>query len=120
MEKKIHPGTIEFYEVINWLIKELKKEGMTTIEKHLGRDVKEKKEFDIPGDFQSYYAAQCWVHANGYEDGSMDGLFNPIALVKGEYNLAQKWHNICRSDRKKVDGVMYCPRNGKAIIYIFN
>lgn len=44
----------------------------------------------------------------------------PIALVKGCYNLPQKWKNFSVLDKKDIDGVMIGDfRNGVVKIYFF-
>lgn len=44
-----------------------------------------------------------------------------IEIVKGEYNLPQKWKNFHHSDKEMVDGVMVSNdyRNGEVKIYLF-
>lgn len=76
----------------------------TAKQTYLGKEVKEKHEFNVEGTFESYYAASKWAKDNGYEAGSMDGS-NPIALMK-DYDYVAKWHNISPKDRKIVHGVM--------------
>jgi hypothetical protein len=78
---------------------------METIKQtYLGKEVKEKHDFNVEGTFESYYAASKWAKDNGYETGSMDGS-NPIALMKG-YDYVAKWHNISAQERKMIHGVM--------------
>jgi len=76
----------------------------TAKQTYLGKEVKEKHEFNVQGTFESYYAASKWAKDNGYSMGSMDGL-NPIALMK-DYDYIAKWHNISRTEQQLVHGVM--------------
>ncbi len=71
---------------------------------YLGREIKEKHEFNVEGTFESFYAARSWAVNRGYEIGSMDG-FNPIAMMKG-YDYVAKWHNLNRKEQQSVHGVM--------------
>jgi len=90
------------------------------VKKHLGKIVKEVKVFDVPGTFESMYAAERWLRENGYSYGSTGRGSDPVAILKGGYDLPQKWHNISALGRSIVDGVMYCGRDEKATVYIFN
>lgn len=92
----------------------------------LGRNVAAKMTFIEKGIFQSMYAAQGWCSAHGYSYGSgskdrMSGRNLPTAIVKGEYNLPQKWHNMEEEEQNGVDGVMVSHdwREGTVHIYIF-
>lgn len=89
--------------------------------KYLGRPVKVKYTFSVPGTFESYYAACKWCSDNGYSDGSTDTGVH-VALRKGEYDLPQKWKNMSEADKGSVDGVMASRdfREGSVTIYIFN
>jgi len=90
-----------------------------------GRKVMSEQTFNKPEGqtFGGYYAALEWLGKNGYSDGSMDagGRHNPIALVKGPYNLPQKWHNFTKEDKQKCDGVMiaYDWREGDVRVILF-
>lgn len=90
-------------------------------EKYLGRIVKEKHKFNVKGTFESFYSAQAWCAANGYEEGSMCSPM-PIAIMKGEYDLPWKWKNLTKKERSIVDGVIVSNdfREGEVIVYIFN
>lgn len=90
-------------------------------EKYLGRIVKEKHTFNEKGTFESFYSAQTWCAANGYEEGSMCSPM-PIAIMKGEYNLPWKWKNLNAKERSMVDGVIVSNnfREEEVTIYIFN
>jgi len=83
------------------------------------KTIKQTKEFDLSGDFESHRAAENWLHDRGYSTGSMDGS-NPIAIVKGEYNFTQKWHNFTKFDKELIDGILVSNRNGKAKIVLYN
>lgn len=100
----------------------MKEETLLKGEKYLGRKVKEKYTFSVPGTFESYYAACGWCHENGYSDGSMCGDSVPIALVKGQYNLPQKWKNMVQNQKNAADGLMVSNdfREGSVTVYIFN
>lgn len=61
------------------------------------------KEFPHTGQtFSGLYAAQAWLKENGYSYGSLCG-FEPVAIVKGPYNLTQKWRNLTSKERAFVD-----------------
>lgn len=92
-----------------------------TIEKYLGRIVKEKYTFFAEGTFESFYMAQAWCAKHGYEEGSMCSPM-PIGIMKGEYTLPWKWKNLNKKERQMVDGVIVSNdfRNGQVEIYIFN
>lgn len=70
-----------------------------------GKVVKQELQFDEKGTFQSLYAAQKWCHDNGYSYGSL-ARNEPVAIMKGEYELPQKWFNISDEDRELVDGLI--------------
>lgn len=93
---------------------------MSGVKKYLGREVKQEHSFNVKGTFKSYYAAIAWCTRNGYEDGSMC-YPEPIAIMKGEYNLPQKWKNMTLAQRKSVDGLIVADsfREGEVRIYIF-
>ena len=74
-------------------------------EKYLGRIVKSRLDFTEPGTFQSRYAAQRYLTDYGFDYGSLD-VPNPVAFVKGEYELPWKWHNINSAGKELIDGVM--------------
>jgi hypothetical protein len=90
-----------------------------------GRKIMSEQTFHKPEGqtFGAYHAACKWASDNGYSDGSMDAgpKHNPIALVKGEYNLPQKWHNFTKEDKQKCDGVMiaYDWREGDVRVILF-
>lgn len=90
--------------------------------KFLNRPIKVCHIFKKRGDFQSLYAAERWCSENGYECGSLDGLGQPIALKKGEYDLPQKWHNFNVAQKKSIDGYMISSnwREGEVKVVIFN
>lgn len=98
------------------------------MKKYLGREVLEEKSFKEDGTFQSMYAAQGWLHKNGYSYGSTSkGRTTcgplPVPIQKGKYyTFAQKWNNISKEERKNVDGVMISNdfREGSVIVYLFN
>jgi hypothetical protein len=77
--------------------------------------------FSEKGTFQSLYAAQKWAKENGYSYGSLDG-HNPVALISGEYNLPEKWHNINYKGKHIVDGIMLSKnwREGVVEIILYN
>ena len=72
------------------------------------------------------YAAQGWCSAHGYSYGSSSKnrktfANEPTAIMKGEYNLPQKWYNLSKEEKQSVDGVMVSNdwREGTVTIYIF-
>lgn len=84
------------------------------------------KEFNEQGDFQSYYAACRWLTENGYSYGSTSnnrgtGKKQPVAVMKGEYTVAQKWHNLDKEDKSRLAGIMESDdfRNGKVTVTIY-
>lgn len=98
------------------------------MEKYLDREVKEFRVFDTKGDFKAYYGALGFVHAKGYDEGSMCSPM-PIALVKGFYDktdLPFKWKNFTEEQKKSVDGVIIVDsdtgdfRNGPVTVILFN
>ena len=84
---------------------------------YLGRTVTNQIEFNEPGPFESYYAAENWCVENGYSSGVMDG-YNPIAIWKGKCSIS-KWHNLSKAEKDSCDAVLICDREGPAIIYLF-
>jgi hypothetical protein len=77
------------------------------------------KKFEGNGDWIALNNAIKEARDLGYEDGSMD-YPNPIALVKGEYNLPQKWHNMTKRERNSVSGTITGNfRNGPVYLNIF-
>lgn len=96
--------------------------------KYLDRDVKEFRVFEKEGDFKAYYGALGFVHAKGYDEGSMCSP-EPIALVKGFYDRTGwpfKWKNFSEEQKKQVDGVIIADdkiggfRNGPITVLLFN
>jgi hypothetical protein len=63
-----------------------------------GRKVKEEKVFD------SRTLAETWLKENGYSVGRMS-RDNPIGVYKGDADIA-KWHNLSKSDKAMLDGVI--------------
>lgn len=85
--------------------------------KIFGREIIEQKEFYVPGTFESMYAAQKYVHDLGYNYGSTCAM-KPLAFVKGEYNLPQKWKNMSKDERNSVDGIIIGDmREGPVTVY---
>lgn len=94
---------------------------MTQIKSKLwnSRNIKEEKVFDVPGDFQSLWAAEKWLHEEGYHCGSSCGR-EPIAITKRRYDLPQKWKNFDKSDKEMIDGVLLTSfRVGPAKVILF-
>ena len=69
------------------------------------RRAKQIKSFKVDGTFESLYAAERFAKDNGYNYGSLCGN-NPVALVKGDYDLPQKWKNFNRLEKNMAHGVM--------------
>lgn len=85
-----------------------------------GRKVKIKKSFQVPGTFESLYAAQRYVLEMGYDYGSTCA-HEPTAIMKESYDLPQKWKNFSAEEKKSVDGVMIGDnREGPVTVLIFN
>jgi hypothetical protein len=77
------------------------------------RKVKNEMTFNKPEGvtFGAMYAAQHWLKDNGYSYGSTSKDRKtcgnePVAIMKGEYRLPQKWHNFTAQDKTMADGVM--------------
>lgn len=88
---------------------------------HHRRIIKEEHTFNEHGTFESLYAAEAWLSSKGYSTGSLDGLGQPVAIVKGEYNLPQKWHNFNAKEKTLVDGIITSSnwREGEVKITIY-
>lgn len=71
------------------------------------KEVKFTKKFE-PTDvaFEAFYKAIVWLGSNGFSYGSMD-CRNHIAIVNGEYNIPQKWHNLSESDIEGIEGFLF-------------
>lgn len=84
------------------------------------RTAKIVKNFKEEGTFQSLHKAEEWIKSNGYSHGSLARSM-PVAIVKGEYDLPQKWYNISKSCQNKVDGVMLSNdfREGEVTVIIY-
>lgn len=91
------------------------------METYLGRKVTWEVAFNKrTDDFGNYYDAIGFLHKSGYESGSMCCDL-PIAIVKGGYNLPQKWKNFSAKEKKSVDGVLVGEfRNGVVHAYFFD
>jgi hypothetical protein len=64
-----------------------------------------KIEFQGGGTFEAMYAAQAYLTENGYEYGSTC-RHEPVAVMKGDYDLPQKWKNFTAKEKKSVHGTM--------------
>jgi hypothetical protein len=84
------------------------------------REIKQELTFKEKGTFESYYAAERWLHENSFEYGSMDAG-NPIAIQLDNYTLPQKWHNFDAEDKSLVDGIMTSTdwREGEVKVIIY-
>lgn len=68
--------------------------------------VKEKITFENNGQtFSAMYSAQDFLKLNGYSYGSTD-YTKHVAIVKGEYNLPEKWKNMTVEQRNSVNGII--------------
>lgn len=67
------------------------------------------------------FAAESWLKSQGYSSGSTTHGYQPVAIMKGEYLLPQKWHNFTREDKAMIDGVMISTdwREGEVKIILF-
>lgn len=92
---------------------------------YLGRKITWEVAFNKrTDDFGNYYDACEFLTNCRYSYGSLCGNM-PVALVKGRYNLPQKWKNLSALDKKNIDGVMMGNligsfRNGVVKIYFFD
>ncbi len=91
------------------------------LETQVGKTIKDVKVFEVEGTFNSKYAAEKWLHDNGYSYGSSERE-NPIAVMKGEYELPQKWSNISKMGKEVVDAVIVSDdfREGSVSVIIFS
>lgn len=99
--------------------------GKTIAKMCNGRNIAFERTFENEGQtFGGYYAACQFVSGIGYKFGSMDagGRGNPIALMKGEYTLPEKWHNFTKEDKQRIDGIMTSTswRQGEVKIILFD
>lgn len=85
-----------------------------------GKEIKTEVQFEIKGTFESLYAAESWCKKNGYSYGSL-ARNEPVAIMKGEYEIPQKWYNISDEGRKLIDGLMLSDdfREGSVKIVLF-
>ena len=70
------------------------------------KKAKEVKKFDIPGTFESMYAAQHWLTEKGYGYGSSSCGY-PVAVMKGDYydyGLPHKMKNFTAKEIASVHG----------------
>lgn len=89
----------------------------------LGRLVTEEKTFEFlkdSGSHNALYRAQAHLKLQGFSYGSPDED-NPIAFVKGEYGLPEKWHNLMGFDKQRIDGVIltFGFRNQQSVKLVF-
>lgn len=65
------------------------------------------KQFQPTGQtFGAMYNAQKWLSDNGYSYGSTS-VGADVPVVKGEYDIPQKWHNLSKSDIEGLSGVIH-------------
>lgn len=65
------------------------------------------KQFQQTGQtFGAMYNAQKWLSDNGYSYGSTD-LSSYVPIVKGEYDIPQKYRNLSKSDIENISGVIH-------------
>lgn len=68
----------------------------------------EIKKFDVPGTFESMYAAQGWLTEKGYGYGSSSCGY-PVAVMKGsyyDYDLPEKMKNFTAKETASVHGII--------------
>ncbi len=58
--------------------------------------------------FSAWYRAQEWCRQNGYSFGSLSRDM-PVAVMRGPYDLPQKWKNMTEKERRFVDGKITSP-----------
>ena len=71
--------------------------------------------------FSAMYKAEKWLSDNGYSYGSTDiGSYVPV--IKGEYNIPQKYYNLSREDIKNLSGVIHSSdyRDGDVEVRLFD
>lgn len=70
--------------------------------------------------FGAFYNAEKWLSDNGYSYGSTDrGSYVPI--MKGEYDIPQKYYNLSKSDIANLSGVVHSTdyREGEVEVRLF-
>ena len=73
-------------------------------EQVLGKPLPHKHTFVGEATFAAVNAAEQFCKQRGFSVGRMcAGL--PIGLKQGDYNI-QKWRNLNRADKRRLDGVM--------------
>lgn len=86
------------------------------------KKVKESKRFEVPGTFESMYAAQAWLKEKGYDYGS-NSAGGPTAVMKGrywDYDLPQKMKNFTEREKNLVHGIMTGNlREGPVIVHLY-
>jgi hypothetical protein len=86
------------------------------------KEIIEQKEFKVPGEFESMYAAQDWLRENGYDYGSTSCI-EPVAIMKGnyyDYDLPLKMKNFTMQQKDSVHGIMRGNmREGPVFIYLY-
>jgi hypothetical protein len=79
--------------------------------------------FQVPGTFESMYAAQAWIKSLGYDYGSNSGGSTPTAVMKGDYqsyDLPLKMKNFTPAQVKMIHGRMIGDmRNGPVKVQIY-
>lgn len=85
------------------------------------REIKQELTFKEKGTFQSKYAAESWLHKNGYSYGSTCAGNYPVAIKYGPYDLPQKWKNMDDEDQASVDGIITSTdwREGEVKVIIY-
>lgn len=58
---------------------------------------------DVP--FLAWHKAEEFLKLNGFKFGSLD-QDNPVGFMLGEYRLPQKWHNLDKDDKFKLNGIL--------------
>jgi hypothetical protein len=92
---------------------------------YLGRKILVQQNFTKKEDrpFDAFYQAQSYLNDLGYEYGSLAVTSSPnVAVRKGEYDLAQKWHNLDKEEIASIDGVIISLdyREGQVTVMLFN
>lgn len=92
---------------------------------YLGRKIMVQQNFTKKEDrpFDALYQAQSYLNDLGYEYGSLAVTSSPnVAVRKGEYDLAQKWHNLDKEEIASIDGVIRSLdyREGQVTVMLFN
>ena len=85
------------------------------------REILQEITFNEKGTFQGYYTALLWLSQSGFDTGSLDAPYNPVAFMKGEYTIPQKWHNLRPEHKSLIAGIITSSnwREGEVKVIIY-